>query len=44
MYDQLISRRKFVATAASAFVFTYIPRSVWGANDRFYLAGIDAVS
>ncbi len=40
MYDQLISRRKFMATAASACLFTYIPRSVWGANDRFYLAGI----
>ena len=40
MYDQRISRRKFVATAASSFAFTYIPRCVWGANERFYLAGI----
>ncbi len=40
MYNQLISRRKFVATAASSLAFTYIPKRVWGANDRFYLAGI----
>jgi predicted dehydrogenase len=36
-----ISRRKFVAAAAaSSFAFTYIPRRVWGANERFYVAGI----
>ena len=38
MSDHQISRRKFLA--ATAFAFTYIPRRVWGANDRFYLAGI----
>ena len=41
MRNQRISRRKFVAgAAASAFAFTYIPRRVWGANERFYVAGI----
>jgi predicted dehydrogenase len=40
MYNQPISRRKFVAAAASSLAFTYIPKRVWGANDRFYLAGI----
>lgn len=35
-----INRRKFVAAASTAFSFTYIPRRVWGANDRFYVAGI----
>ena len=41
MRSQRISRRKFVAAAAaSSFAFTYIPRRVWGANDRFYVAGI----
>ena len=40
MYNQQISRRKFMAAAASSFAFTYIPRCVWGANDRFYVAGI----
>jgi len=40
MYNRRISRRTFLATAASTFAFSYIPRSAWGANDRFYLAGI----
>ena len=40
MYDQRISRREFVASAACSFAFTFIPRRLWGANDRFYLAGI----
>ena len=40
MYNRKISRRSFLATAASSLAFTYIPKSVWGANDRFYLAGI----
>jgi predicted dehydrogenase len=40
MLNRRISRRNFLATAASTFAFTYIPSSVWGANDRFYLAGI----
>ena len=35
-----LNRRKFVAASSSAFAFTYIPRRVWGANDRFYVAGI----
>ncbi|HUP80953.1 MAG TPA: Gfo/Idh/MocA family oxidoreductase, partial [Pirellula sp.] len=35
-----LKRRTFVAAASSAFAFTYIPRRVWGANDRFYVAGI----
>jgi len=40
MSDHQISRRKFLAATASSFAFTYIPRRVWGANDRFYVAGI----
>jgi len=40
MHNRRISRRDFLATAASSFAFTYIPGRVWGANDRFYLAGI----
>ena len=40
MNYQQINRRKFIAAAASSFAFTYIPKCVWGANDRFYLAGI----
>jgi len=36
-----VNRRQFVSAAsASAFAFTYIPRRVWGANERFYVAGI----
>ena len=35
-----INRRKFGAAASAAFAFTYIPRRVWGANERFYVAGI----
>lgn len=38
--SQKINRRKFVVAASTAFSFTYIPRRVWGANDRFYVAGI----
>ena len=40
MRNQRITRREFVAAAASSLAFTYIPPSAWGANDRFYLAGI----
>jgi len=40
MHDQRINRRRFLATAASSFAFTYIPKYVWGANDHLYLAGI----
>ena len=40
MHNRRISRRDFLATAASSFAFTYIPKRVWGANDRFCLAGI----
>ncbi len=35
-----MQRRKFVAAASSAFAFTFIPKRVWGANDRFLVAGI----
>jgi predicted dehydrogenase len=40
MLNRKINRRDFLAAAASSFAFTYIPASVRGANDRFYLAGI----
>jgi len=41
MSKQGITRRELLAAAAaSAFSFTYIPRRVWGANERFYVAGI----
>jgi len=40
MGDHQINRREFLAAAASSFVFTYIPNRAWGANDRFYVAGI----
>jgi predicted dehydrogenase len=40
MNDLRITRREFVAAAASSFVFTYIPSRARGANNRFYLAGI----
>jgi len=40
MHNRRITRRDFLASAASAFAFTYIPAGVRGANDRFYLAGI----
>ncbi len=40
MTQSKLNRRKFVAAASTAFSFTYIPRRVWGANDRFYVAGI----
>ena len=35
------SRRQFLGTAAStAFLFTYLPSRVWGANERIQIAGI----
>lgn len=40
MASKRISRRVFVAAAASALGVTYIPRRAWGANERFYVAGI----
>jgi predicted dehydrogenase len=40
MTDLRITRREFVAAAASSFVFTYIPSRARGANDHIYLAGI----
>jgi predicted dehydrogenase len=40
MNTRKISRRNFLSTAASSFAFAYIPKRVWGANERFYLAGI----
>jgi len=41
MSNQRITRRTFVATAAAcSFAFTYLPRRVWGANERFYVAGV----
>ena len=36
-----ISRRAFVSAAAStAYAFTYLPRRVWGANERLHVASI----
>ncbi|MCH5372432.1 MAG: Gfo/Idh/MocA family oxidoreductase, partial [Planctomycetes bacterium] len=41
MRSHRISRRGFLGAAAvSSFAFTYLPRRVWGANERFYVAGI----
>ncbi|MCU0914412.1 MAG: Gfo/Idh/MocA family oxidoreductase [Planctomycetes bacterium] len=40
MSDLPISRRTFLTATASSLAFTYIPRRVWGANERFYVAGI----
>ncbi len=40
MGNHQITRREFMAAAASSLAFTYIPSRVWGANERFYLAGI----
>ena len=41
MLDQRISRRRFVSTvAATSFACSYVPRRVWGANERFHVAGI----
>jgi predicted dehydrogenase len=40
MFEQRITRRSFLAGTASALAFTYIPKRVWGANERFYVAGI----
>jgi predicted dehydrogenase len=37
---QLLPRRDFVKAASTAFAFTYLPRRVWGANERLYVAGI----
>jgi hypothetical protein len=35
-----ISRRTFTGAAASAFAFTYLPKRVFGANDRLQVACI----
>jgi len=40
MVEQQISRRSFLGITASSLAFTYIPKRVWGANERFYVAGI----
>jgi len=40
MSNKQISRRTFIAATASSFALTYIPKTVWGANERFYLAGV----
>jgi hypothetical protein len=41
MLRPTITRRRFLGTAAaSSLAFTVLPRRVWGANDRFYVAGI----
>ena len=40
MNNMNITRRAFLAGATSSLAFTYIPKRVWGANDRFYVAGI----
>ena len=38
---RILTRRRFVgATAASVFALTYLPRRVFGANERIHLAGI----
>jgi len=35
------SRRTFIGTSAAAtFAFTFLPRRVWGANERLHFAGI----
>ena len=35
-----LSRRKFIATASTAFSFQFLPSRVWGANNRINVAGI----
>ncbi len=35
-----LNRRQFNKAASAAFAFTYIPRRVWGANERINIAGI----
>jgi predicted dehydrogenase len=41
MFGQEVTRRRFLsATASFSLGFTFLPRRVWGANDRFYVAGI----
>jgi predicted dehydrogenase len=40
MAEQQISRRRFLGVTASSLAFTFIPKRVWGANGRFYVAGI----
>ncbi|MBM4023935.1 MAG: Gfo/Idh/MocA family oxidoreductase [Planctomycetes bacterium] len=40
MFEQHISRRRFLGGTASSLAFTYIPKRVWGANERFDVAGI----
>lgn len=40
-YSKSYSRRHFLgATSASAFAFTLLPSSVWGANERLRIAGV----
>jgi predicted dehydrogenase len=41
MLRRTFTRRRFLSTAAaSSLGFTFLPRRVWGANERFYVAGI----
>jgi predicted dehydrogenase len=40
MASNKLTRRNFNVAVSSAFAFTYIPSRVWGANDRFHVAGI----
>ncbi len=40
MVEQQISRRSFLGVTTSSLAFTFIPKRVWGANERFYVAGI----
>jgi predicted dehydrogenase len=41
MHIASCTRRRFIkAASASSLAFTYLPRRVWGANERFYVAGI----
>jgi predicted dehydrogenase len=43
MSKQKVSRRVFVGTAAAtAFSLTYLPRRVWGANERLHIASVGA--
>ncbi len=38
--NRKLNRRQILKTATWGSVFTIIPRSAWGANERIYLAGI----
>jgi predicted dehydrogenase len=40
MVQQQFSRRSFLGITASSLAFTFIPKRVWGANERLYVAGI----